>query len=235
MSGIHVLGLGWFHLAGVDIHPDETGAVSTYPDVTIAVAAHAVDGVVDADTRQTQFVADVRVPLIGTLVVDKQGSLTVQPDVVHLVGKGFQRVGVTQVAVGYLVGLPDGVLLVHDVAAGDASVFVDDECSVTTLADRADVTLRYTAGIVGIAKLKEGLLLHVVTEHTLVGDGSPYVLVLVNVNDGGDGLDTHPGEGLLHVAFERLALRVIDAVAGGRADPERTVECLLYAVDIAVG
>ena len=237
LAGVHVLGLSSLHLVGVDVHAYQSGAVGSHPDVAVAVATHAVHGVVHADARQTYPVAYARVPYLGVLVIDEERALTVEPDVVHLVGKGLQRVRPPQLALGNLVGTPHRVLLVHHVAAHHATVVIDDQRTVAALADRADGTLRYayTFRIVGIGELIEQLLLHVVADDALVGDGAPHVLVLVDVNNLGDALDTHAGKGLLHVALERLGLRVIDAVACRRVNPQRTIQGLLNAVDVAVG
>ena len=127
------------------------------------------------------------------------------------------------------------MLLVHHVAAGYHTVVVDDERTVATLADRADGTLWYATGIVGIAELKERLLLHIVAEHTLVGDRHPHVLVLVDIDDGRYGLNTHTGKSLLHVTLKRLRLWMIDAVAGSSINPQCTVKCFLNGVDVTVG
>ena len=123
----------------------------------------------------------------------------------------------------------------HDVKADNAAVVVDNEGTVLTLADGADVALRYAVVVVGITEFVEQLLLHVVTHHTLVGDGAPHVLVLVDVNNGRNSLNAHASEGLLHVTFKSLCLRMVDAVACRGVDPQGTVQCLLNAVDIAVG
>ena len=74
----------------------------------------------------------------------------------------------------------------------------------------------------------------IVTHDTLVGDSAPEVLVTVDVDDAGDGLDTHTGEGLLHFALEGLRLRVIDAVARRGLDKQVAVEHLLDGVDVTV-
>ena len=75
------------------------------------------------------------------------------------------------------------MLLVHHIAADHTSVIIDDDGAVATLADRADYALRHTARIVGIAELIKQLLLLVVADYALVGDSSPEILMLVDVND----------------------------------------------------
>ena len=90
-------------------------------------------------------------------------------------------------------------------------------------------------GIVGITELVGGLLLHVETDHALVGNGTPEVLVAVHIDDARNGLDTHAGEILLHVALKTLCLRMVDAVAGGRLDEQVAVQRLLDGVDVTVG
>ena len=68
-------------------------------------------------------------------------------------------------------------------------------------------------GIIGITELIEQLLLLVIADDTLVGDGTPEILVTVDVDDARDGLDTHPGEGLFHVTLETLSLRMVYTIA----------------------
>ena len=105
------------------------------------------------------------------------------------------------------------MLLAHDVAADDAAVIIDNHSTIATLTDRGDHTLRNTMGIVSIAKLKEQLLLHVISYHTFVGDGCPEVLMTVNIYYAGRTFDTHSSINLLHIALKALCLRVIDAEA----------------------
>ena len=202
LPGIHVLGFGYLHFTCVHVHLDESGAVCSYPDITAAVAAHSVDGVVNADARQAELVADGGVPGVGAFLIDEEGALPVEPDVVHLVGKGFQRTALTQLLYGDAVGDPHGVLLVHDIAASNTPVVVDNQRTVATFADGADVALRYAVSIVGVGKLIKQLLLHVVADDALVGDGTPDVLVLVDIDDVGNIFYTHAGERLLHLPFE---------------------------------
>ena len=71
-------------------------------------------------------------------------------------------------------------------------------------------------GIIGIAELIEQLLLHVVAHHTFVGNGTPQVLVPVDIDNAGYGLNTHAGKDLFHVAFKTLRLWMIYTVAGSR-------------------
>ena len=126
------------------------------------------------------------------------------------------------------------MLLVHHIAAHQFTVVIYDNCSVSALTDRADHTLRDALCVVRIAKLIEQLLLLVVAHHALVGDGAPEVLMTVDIHDARDGLDTHSGERLLHVALEGLRLRVIDAIARRCLDEQVAVQHLLDGVDVAV-
>ena len=136
---------------------------------------------------------------------------------------------------GDVVGLPDGVLLVHDVAADDASVLIDQYGAVATFADGADGTLRNAYGIVGIGELVAGLLLHVIGYHPLVGNGGPEVLVTVDEDDVRISLYAHLGIDLPHVSLEVLGLRMVDAESCRRLDPQRTLQCFLHTDDVAVG
>ena len=61
------------------------------------------------------------------------------------------------------------MLLVHDVAADNTTVIIDNQCTIATLADRGDNTLGHAMGIIGIGKFKEQLLLHVIGHNALVG------------------------------------------------------------------
>ena len=58
--------------------------------------------------------------------------------------------------------------------------------------------------------------------------------MLVDINDAGDGLDTHARESLFHVALKGLCLRMVDAVARGGLDEQVAVEHLLNGVDVTV-
>ena len=126
------------------------------------------------------------------------------------------------------------MLLMHYVTAYQATVVVDNYCTVDTLADAGYHTLWHTTVIIGIAKLIKQLLLLVVAHHALVGDGTPEVFMTVDIYHRWDGLDTHARKGLLHVAFEGLCLRMVDTVARRCLDEQVAVEHLLDAVDIAV-
>ena len=88
--------------------------------------------------------------------------------------------------------------------------------------------------IVGIAELEEQLLLLVVADDTLVRNGAPEVLVLVDIDHTRNRLNTHACKSLLHVAFESLCLVVIDAVARGCLYQQVTVEHFLDRDDITV-
>ena len=228
-------GLYVFHLVVVHVGANQSCAVGTYPDVAVAVACHAVHAVVHADAGQSQLVADVRVPYVGVLVVEHQRSLTVEPDVIHLVGKGLEGVRLAQSLTGYLVGLPNGVLLVHDVAAYQLSVVIDEHGTIATLADGADDTLGNAVGVVGIAELIAGLLLHVIGNDSLVGNRCPHVLMAVDIHHVGMSLDAHASEGLLHVALEVLRLWVVDAETCRCLHEQGAFQRLLDADDIAVG
>ena len=126
------------------------------------------------------------------------------------------------------------MLLVHHIAADHTPVVIDDDGAVATLADRAYHALRHTARIVGIAELIKQLLLLVVADYALVGNSSPEILMLVDVDDSWDCLNTHTRKGLLHVALKRLCLRVIDAIARRGLYQQVSVEHFLNRVDIAV-
>ena len=209
-------------------------AVSAYPNVTVFVACHAVDGVIYADARQAELVANGGVPFIGVLVIDEECALSVEPDVLVLIRVCLQRLGASQVALGHVVGLPDGVLLVHDVAAYNPSVIIDQDGTVRAFADGADGSLWNALRGVGVAELVEQLLLHVVGHNTLVGNRCPQVLMAVDIHDVGFALNVHAAEHLLHVAFEILRLRVIDTIARGRLNPECAVQRLLNVEHVAV-
>ena len=224
-----------FHLQRVDVGTYESHTVGTYPDVALAVAGNAVDAVVGIAARHAELVADGGVPGVGALVIEHECALSVEPDVVLLVGKGIERGRLAQVLLGNEVGLPDGMLLVHDVATDDAAVLIDDEGTVAALADGGDDALRHAVVVVGIAKLVEQLLLHVVGHHTLVGNGCPEVLVAVNIHYVGAALYAHATVDLLHVALKVLALGVVDAEACRSLDPERSLQGFLDADDVAVG
>ena len=234
LSVVHIDGLNRLYLMRVDVIAQQSHLVGADPDISTSVACHTIDVSVDAHTCQSQFFTDGGIPGVCTLVVAEEGTLSIEPDVIHLVGKGPECLRPAQFLVGDLVGSPNGMLLVHHVAADDTSVIIDDECTVLTLADGADDTLRYTLRVVGIAELIEQLLLHVIAYHTLVRDRSPEVLVSVDIDDAGDGLDTHPGEYLFHVALEALCLRMVDTITGSCLYQQVAVECLLHRVDITV-
>ena len=223
------------HLARVHVHAHQSHAVCSYPDVAVAVATHAVYGIVNAYARQFQLVSYAGVPLSYCLVVHEQRALAVQPDVVHLVGKCLQRTSVAQSALGYVRSHPHGVLLVHHVAAGYAAVLVDYQRAVAALRNAAHRALRHADGVVRIAELVEQLLLHVVADDALVRYVAPQVVVLVNVDDGRHAVDTHSREHLPHVALEALCLRMIQTVACRCRNPQAAVQRLLHGVDVAVG
>ena len=72
---------------------------------------------VNSNTVQPQMVANTGIPSVGILIVDHECSLAIEPNVVHLVGKNFQRLAFTQVLLGNHISLPNGLLLAHDVTA----------------------------------------------------------------------------------------------------------------------
>ena len=223
------------HLVGIDIATHQSGTVSGYPKVTTAVACHAVDTTVSIQARHTQLVADGRVPCVGLLVVKHQRALSIEPDIIHLVGESLQRLTVTQLMLRDKVSLPDNVLLVRDITTHDAAVSVHQQRSVATLAQRAYLTRRHTACIGTIAEFVVLLLLHVIGHHALAGHHSPQVLMLVDINQRRDiAINTHLGIDLLHVALEALCLRVIDADTRQGTNPQRTLQTLLDTDDIAV-
>ena len=77
---------------GVDIDSQQSCPVCTYPDITFSVASHTSDATVDACSGEAELVAEFSVPCIVFLVVDHEGSLSVKPDIVYLVGKCLQAV-----------------------------------------------------------------------------------------------------------------------------------------------
>ena len=89
--------------------------------------------------------------------------------------------------------------------------------------------------IVGVTELMEQLLLHVIGNDTLVGNGCPEVLMAVNIDNVRLALNAHASQHLLHVAFEGLCLGMIDTEARGCLNPQVSVKRLLDALDIAVG
>ena len=175
------------------------------------------------------------IPSAGIFVISEKGTLTVKPNVVHIIGKHFQRLGLPEFSCGNLIGAPDGLLLVHHVAAYKTSVVINDDGTVLTLTDGAYQTLRHAMCVVSVTELIGCLLLHVEADHALVGAGAPEVLVAVDIHDAWNGLDTHPGKILLHVALETLCLWMIDAITGSRLNQQVTVQRLLNGVDVAVG
>ena len=201
------------HRMRVNIHFQQSELVAANPDVARAVAGHTVDVPVYTVARQPERRTDIRVPRGGTLIIHIQCSLSVEPDVVHLVGEGTQRFRTTILQLWQSLCGPDCMLLVHHIATYEFSVIIHDDGSVSALTDRTDHTLRNSLCVVGIAELIEQLLLLVVAHDTLVGNRAPEVLMTVDIDDAGDGLDTHACKRLLHVALEGLRLRVIDAVA----------------------
>ena len=136
---------------------------------------------------------------------------------------------------GNEIRLPDSMLLMHDVAAYDATILIDDEGTVPAFADGTYGTLRNAVSIVGIAELIAGLLLHVIGYDTLVGNGCPYILVLVDIDYVWLSLNAHAGIDRFHVTLKILRLWMIDAVACRRLYPQRTLQRLLNADDVAVG
>ena len=218
----------------VDVDAHQTVAAGTHPDITAAVAGHCIDAEVDTGAGKTQLVADGGVPSVGLLVVDEECSLAIEPDVVELVGEGFQRVGVAQMPLCYFIVFPRRGLLSADVTANDASIAVDYECTVETLTDRAHLTLRDGIGIVGIAELVDELLLHVVADNAFVGDVAPEVLLAVDIDDRRQSVDAETCEDLTQVAFEALRLWVVDAVSGSRLYPQLAAHAELNAFDVTV-
>ena len=136
---------------------------------------------------------------------------------------------------GYLVVCPNGLLLVHDVTANNHSVFIDEDGTIATFANGADIALRNTMSIIGIAELIAGLLLHVISHNALVGNGSPHIFMTIDIYNVRNSLDTHTTEGLLHVALEVLRLRMIDTIACRGLDEKCSFQRLLNADNVAVG
>ena len=238
LQGAVVVDVTWLDALSfivVDVGANQSAAVSTYPDVAAAVSCHAVDAMVNRNAAQPQMVANAGIPGIGILVVDHQRSLAVEPNVVHLVCKDLERLALTQVLLGYQIGLPYGLLLAHNVTAYQLSVFVDENGSVAALADRADVSLWNAMCVVGVGKLKTGLLLHVVGDNAFVGNGGPEILVAVNKYHVGLSFYAHAGIDLLHVAFKTLRLGMVDTEACRCLYPQVSVKHLLDADDVTVG
>ena len=236
LQRIGTIGLHRFHLVGVDTESHQSRAVSANPDVALAVACHAIDAAVGTDARHSQLVANGRVPRVGGLEINHQRALTIEPDIVFLVGKGLERLAVSQLVFGNIVGLPHGVLLVHDITTHDTSVGVYCQHAVLTLAERAYFALRNADDAFGKGKLIVLLLLHVISHQALAGHYRPEVLLLVDIHDGGTvAFDAHLAVYLLHVTLETLGLGMIDADARGRLNPQRSFHALLNADDIAVG
>ena len=198
------------HLHGVDIEAYQTLTVGTYPDVAFAVACHTVDTVVGAGTDHTQLVTDGSVPGVGTLVVAHERALTVKPDIIHLVGKDFQRARFAQMLLGNVFVAPYGMFLVHDVAAYQSSIVIHNDGTILALADRTHCTLRYTLVVISIGEFIEQLLLHIVGNHTFVGNSGPEILVAIDIDDIGRALNTHARIDLFHVALKALRLGMID-------------------------
>ena len=105
------------------------------------------------------------------------------------------------------------MLLVHHIAADDTSVLIHDQRTFPTLTDRDDRTLGHTMRVVCITEFEKQLLLLVVAHHTLIGNGSPEILVVIDKYHTGNRLDTHPRECLFHITLKTLCLMVIDAIA----------------------
>ena len=74
----------------VHVHPEKSHPVSSDPDISFVVARHAVHAPVDGDTCQSDTVTDGSIPDISTLIIHHQGSLTIEPDIVRLVGEDLQ-------------------------------------------------------------------------------------------------------------------------------------------------
>ena len=199
---------------GVDVDAHQSVTIGAHPDVATAVATHGVDSVVHGDTRQTQFIADVRVPHLGLLVIEEQRALTIEPQVVHLVGKHTQRLCLSQFLLCQVNIGPHHMLLWHHLAAHHSAIVIDQDGSVLTFAYRTDVALGNTVGVVGIAKLIVQLLLCVIADGTSSRDISPHILVTVHIDNSGYVFHAYLRECQSHVALKTLCLRVIDAVVG---------------------
>ena len=126
------------------------------------------------------------------------------------------------------------MLLVHDIAANQTTIIINDDCTIAAVADRTDHSLWNTLCIVGITKLIEQLLLLVIADYTLVGDGTPEVLMSVDEHHRRDGFDTHASKSLFHITLEGFRLGVIYTVARRGLDEQVTVEHLLDGVDVTV-
>ena len=136
------------NMLGVYVIAKQTHLVGTNPDVSVVVAGHTVDITVNTNTCQTQSVAYRGIPGVCTFVIFEQSTLPVEPDVIRLVGKSLQRLTSPQLLNSNLAGTPDGVLLVHHVAADDSSVIIDNQCTILTFADGTDGTLWHTSYVI---------------------------------------------------------------------------------------
>ena len=73
--------------------------------------------------------------------------------------------------------------------------------------------------IVGVAKLIEQLLLHIIGYYTLVRNSRPEIFVTVDINHIRRTFYAHSSVHLFHVALKGLCLWVIDAEACCRLYP----------------
>ena len=121
----------------VDVDAHQSVAAGSYPDIPATVACHRVDAEVNVGACQSQLVADSGIPRVHLFVVDKECALSVEPDIVKLVGKDFQRIGIAQTALGYLHVPPWRCLLSADITAYDTTVIVDHKRAIKAFADGA--------------------------------------------------------------------------------------------------
>ena len=92
----------------VDIHAQQSHAVGGNPYITISVAIHAIHTAVGLCSRETKLIAHGSVPMVCLLVIHHQRALSVEPDVIYLVGKGLERLALSESFGGNLVGGPYG-------------------------------------------------------------------------------------------------------------------------------
>ena len=126
------------------------------------------------------------------------------------------------------------MLLVHHVTAHHSSIIIDNHGTILTFTDRTDNTLRYAHRIVGVAEFEKELLLLIVGYYSLIGNGTPKILMTVDKDNAWDGFNTHPCEVLLHVALKGFSLWMVHTVTRSSLNQQVAIECLLNAVDVAV-
>ena len=231
---IDVSWLNIFYLVSVHVVAQKPELVGSNPYVTAAVTGHSIDVTVNSNACHSEAFTYRSVPGVCAFVIFEESSLTIEPDVIHLISESLKRLAFTQFPIVYLVCPPNGVLLMHNITTYHSAIIIDDYCSVFTFANRTNKTLRYSVCIIGISEFVTCLLLHVVAYNAFVWYCAPKVLVAVNKHDTRDGLNTHACKILLHVTLKTLCLRMIDTISGGCLYKQVTVEGLLNGVNVTV-